>query len=66
MSEEFTYQTGVRQGESSSPFLFAIYVNNIEEKFIIKGANGIDVCYLKLFLLLYADDIVIFSDSPED
>ena len=65
LSEEFTCQTGVRQRESLSPFLFAIYVNDIEEEFIIKGANGIDVGYLKLFLLLYADDIVIFSDSPE-
>ena len=48
-----------------SPFLFAIHVNDIEEEFIIKGANGIDVGYLNLFLLLYAGDIVIFSDSPE-
>lgn len=65
LSEEFTCQTGVRQGECLSPFLFSIYVNDIEEEFIIKGANGIDVGFLKLFLLLYADDIVIFSDSPE-
>ena len=65
LSEEFTCQTGVRQGESLLPFLFAIHVNDIEEEFIIKGANGIDVGYLKLFLLLYAGDIVIFSDSPE-
>ena len=61
LSEEFTCQTGVRQEESLSPFRFAIYVNDIEEEFIIKGANGIDVGYLKLFLLLYDDDIVIFS-----
>ena len=55
----------MRPGQSLSPFLFAVYVNDIEEEFIIKGANDIDVGYLKLFLLLYADDIVIFSDSPE-
>lgn len=54
-----------RQGESLSPFIFAIYVNDIEEEFIIQGANGIDVGYLKLFLLLYADDFVVFSASPE-
>ena len=63
MSEEFTFQTGVRQGESYRHFFFAIYVNDIEEEFIIKGAN--DVGYLQLFLLVYADDIIIFSDSPE-
>ena len=37
-----------RQGESLSPFLFALYVNDIEEEFIIKGANGIGVGYLKI------------------
>ena len=63
--KNFYSQTGVRQGESLSSFPFAIYVNDIEEEFIIKGANGNDVGYLKLFLLLYTDDIIIFSDLPE-
>lgn len=65
LSDEFLCTTGVRQGECLSPFLFAIYVNDIEEEFILKGADGLNLGVLKLFLLLYADDIVIFSDTAE-
>ena len=32
---------------------------------IQKGAEGIDIGMLKLYLLLYADDIVIFSNTSE-
>lgn len=60
LSDEFSCMTGVRQGECLSPILFALYVNDIEQEFITKGADGIDIGFLILFLLLYADDIVIF------
>ena len=55
--------TGVRQGGCLSPILFAMYVNDIEREFITKGADGVDLGFMKLFLLLYADDNVIFSES---
>ena len=63
LSEDFSCMTGVRQGECLSPILFAMYVNDIEREFITKGADGVDLGFIKLFLLLYADDIVIFSES---
>ena len=65
LSDEFSCITGVRQGECLSPFLFALYINDIEHEFITKGADGVDIGLLKLFLLLYADDIVIFSESSD-
>lgn len=33
--------------------------------FDIKGAEGMDIAMFKLFLLLYADDITIFSETPQ-
>ena len=33
--------------------------------FYAKGAEGVDVTMFKLFLLLYADDITVFAESPE-
>jgi hypothetical protein len=66
ISNEFTCILGVRQGECLSPFLFSMFLNDIENEFIINGLNGIDFGYIKLFLMLYADDIVIFSNSPSD
>ena len=58
LSEEFICCLGVRQGESLSPFLFSMYLNDIEEYFMLNNFEGIDLDVLKLFLLLYADDIV--------
>lgn len=48
-----------------SPFLFAIYINDIEAELINKDVSGVDIGFVKLFLLLYADDITLFSDTPE-
>ena len=56
---------GVFQGDYLSPSLFSIYVNDLEEYFILIKYKGIDLGLLKLVLLLYADDIVIFSESEQ-
>ena len=66
VSESFMCTLGVRQGESLSPFLFSMYLNDIEEYFILNGFQGVDIGMLKLFLLLYADDIVIFAENEND
>ena len=56
---------GVRQGESLSPFLFSMFLNDIEENLELNGFKGINMYMTKLFILLNADDIVVFSDSAE-
>ena len=72
----FPCNTGLRQGENLSPFLFSLYLNDIES-FLgnsnVKGAKCVTNeleerlnVYLKLFILLYADDTVLFSESLED
>ena len=66
LSEPFSCHLGVRQGECLSPFLFAVYVNDIENELIAKGTKGTDIDVFKIFLLLYADDIVIFAETPEN
>ena len=65
LSDQFTCSLGVRQGECLSPFLFAMYVNDIEDFFYAKGAEGVDATMFKLFLLLhvYADDITVFAET---
>jgi len=42
-----------------------MYLNDIEEYFMTNGFEGVDIGMLKLFLLLYADDIVLFSESEQ-
>ena len=71
-SESFAIHQGVRQGENLSPLLFALYVNDLENYLITNGCNPVDMeldlddritNYVKLLLILYADDTVIFADN---
>ena len=66
LSNEFSCVLGVRQGECLSPFLFCMFLNDLEDEIITNGIEGIDIGLIKVFILLYADDIVIFSYSAED
>lgn len=65
LSDSFQCYVGVRQGESLSPFLFSLFINDIEQEFTSKGADAVCVADIQLFLLLYADDAVILSESRE-
>jgi hypothetical protein len=66
VSDSFFCRTGDLQGESVSPFLFSLFVNDLEQEFYLKGINGIDIDMFKMFILLYADDIAVLSESKED
>ena len=71
ISAYFPCFTGVRQGENLSPFLFAIFLNDLESYLNSNAVPGLRCEYnddelyifLKLFILLYADDTVIFGES---
>ena len=66
VSSDFTCCFGVRQGECLSPILFSMYLNNIVREYILKGAEGIDIGMLKLFLLLHADDVILFANDKDN
>ena len=64
LSDWFPISSGVRQGDSLSPVLFATFINDLSSEINALDA-GIDVNGDKLSLLMYADDIVLISSNPE-
>ena len=48
--------------ESLSPFLYSLYVNDIEIELIKQGIEPYGVRMLNLYLFMYADDTVLFIE----
>ena len=65
-TEFFQSKIGVQQGAITSPLLFALYLNeklflDLNEK--LKDKDGVYVNGKSIKILMYADDIVIVSNS---
>ena len=65
LSDYFQSDVGSMQGESLSPLLFSLNVNNLEINFVKDNCPSLEIQEVSLFLLMYADDMVIFSESQE-
>ena len=48
LSENFGCYLGMRQGESLSPFLISMYLNDIEDDFYLNGIEGIELRHIKV------------------
>ena len=72
----FPCETGVRQGENLSPLLFSIHLNHLRTYLDRHQASAVEceildenenICmYIKLFILLIADDTVLFGLTKDD
>ena len=56
---------GLLQGEIMSPILFSIFLNDLEMQLSDNDNDGITIDQLSLYLLLFADDAAIFSETRE-
>ena len=56
----FPIHSGVRQGDSLSPILFTTFINDLNEAKV-----GVRMGAIELALLMYADEIVILTETFE-
>ena len=66
ISEPFKCRIGVRQGESLSPFLFSIFMNDLETFLQNSNFQSINMEGTPLKLLLYVDDLLLLSSTRYD
>ena len=62
-SEFFESTQGLKQGCGLSPLLFTLFINDIEQQL---SSGGIQIGDRVIKLLLYADDLVLFAESPSE
>ncbi len=64
-TEYFSQERGVRQGCCLSPTLFNIYINELADLLDQSDSPGQELLHTEVKYLLYADDLIILSKTPE-
>jgi exonuclease III len=64
-SEYFNSLMGVKQGEPLSPFLFIFFINDMYNCLYNQNVEMFNLDDINLFMLLFADDTVLFSYTKE-
>ena len=68
----FQCNNGLRQGENLSPVLISLFLNDLEHHLSKNNSVGLNLydcdlrSFLKIIVLLYADDTVLFAESEEE
>ena len=64
VTDSFVTNTGIRQGDSLSPLLFCLFIDDIKNLFD-QDDDPCSVGNLQLSHLLYADDLILISESQQ-
>ena len=65
-SEFFEVSVGLKQGETLSPILFSLFIEDLELYSQGRRGSGLNIKDINLLLLLFADDMVVLGETPED
>jgi len=65
-SEYFQYAVGLRQCEVMSPLLFSLFIDDLEMFLQDNIECGLNIDDIVLTLLLFADDMAILANTPEN
>ena len=67
ISTSFPYQRGVRQGCPLSPLLFSLFLSDLDSFMTVhNNCKGVRLLEQTVNSLMFADDLVIFSDTNKD
>ena len=61
----FSCNKGIRQGDGLSPVLFSSFMNDLPQYFKQNNCPGVVLGNQSLNCLMYADDLLVISPSPE-
>lgn len=61
----FNSNVGLFQGEITSPILFSLFLNDIENELQNSTDAGLSLDQISIYLLLFADDAVLISETKE-
>ena len=64
LAAPFTSNIGVKQGDTLSTILFNLYINDLPEIFNFDENHPITINNTKISCMIYADDLIIMSTSP--
>ena len=66
VTDLFCCPRGLKQGEITSPILFSLFINEMATDIINNGKHGIQLLpdFVEIFIMLFADDVVLVSDTP--
>ena len=64
-SDTIASTIGVKQGCPLSPTLFGLYIDEVADYVTQGGGAGVDLSGTQVHIMLYADDIVLISESQE-
>ena len=62
----FFLVANVRQGCNLSPLLFCLFISDLKSPLINSSVLGVKLVISYLSLFLFADDVLLFGNSPED
>jgi hypothetical protein len=65
LTDTFMCPCGLKQGETCSPVLFSLFINELTKDILELGKHGIQLTpeFIQLLILLFADDVALFSDT---
>ena len=68
LTEEFLCSWCLKQKDSCGPILFSLLINGLANEIVLKGKHGITLSpdILQILIMLFADDVVLLSNTIVD